>query len=82
MLGNFGMTEILMLLVLCLLLFGAKRLPEIGASIGKGIREFKRGVSDLGSEPAESHAPAMPRHAISHDARHRLRGDPSASTPA
>ena len=47
MLGNFGMTEILMLLVICLVLFGAKRIPEIGSSIGKGIREFKRGVSHL-----------------------------------
>ena len=49
MLGNFGFTEIAMLLLLCLLLFGAKRIPEIGSSIGKGIREFKRGVSDLGA---------------------------------
>lgn len=47
MLGNFGMTEILMLLLICLVLFGAKRIPEIGSSIGKGIREFKRGVSQL-----------------------------------
>ena len=44
--GNFGFTEILLLLVLVLLLFGAKRLPEIGASMGKGIREFKRSLTD------------------------------------
>jgi sec-independent protein translocase protein TatA len=47
MLGNFGMTEMMMLLLICLVLFGAKRIPEIGSSIGKGIREFKRGVSHL-----------------------------------
>ena len=47
MLGNFGFTEIMMLLLICLVLFGAKRIPEIGSSIGKGIREFKRGVSHL-----------------------------------
>ena len=47
MLGNFGMTEMMMLLLMCLVLFGAKRIPEIGSSIGKGIREFKRGVSHL-----------------------------------
>jgi len=45
--GNFGFTEMLMLLVIVLVLFGARRVPEIGASIGKGIREFKRNVSDV-----------------------------------
>jgi sec-independent protein translocase protein TatA len=44
--GNLGLPEILMILVVVLLLFGAKRLPEVGASIGKGIREFKRSLSD------------------------------------
>ena len=45
--GNFGFTEMLMLLVIVLVLFGARRVPEIGASIGKGIREFKRNISDV-----------------------------------
>jgi sec-independent protein translocase protein TatA len=40
------MWEILLIVVVILLLFGAKRLPEVGASIGKGIREFKRSISD------------------------------------
>ena len=44
--GNMGFMEILVILVLVLLLFGAKRLPEIGASMGKGIREFKKNISD------------------------------------
>ena len=44
--GNLGFTEILIILLVVLLLFGAKRLPEVGASIGKGIREFKRSLSD------------------------------------
>lgn len=44
--GNLGFTEILLIAVVVLLLFGAKRLPEIGASMGKGIREFKRNISD------------------------------------
>lgn len=47
MLGNLGFTEILLILVVVLLLFGARRLPEIGASFGKGIREFKRSLSDV-----------------------------------
>jgi sec-independent protein translocase protein TatA len=44
--GNLGFTEILIILLVVLLLFGAKRLPEVGASIGKGIREFKRSLSE------------------------------------
>jgi sec-independent protein translocase protein TatA len=45
--GNMGFMEILLILVVVLLLFGAKRLPEIGSSMGKGIREFKRSISDV-----------------------------------
>jgi sec-independent protein translocase protein TatA len=44
--GNLGFSEIMVILLVVLLLFGAKRLPEVGSSIGKGIREFKRSISD------------------------------------
>ncbi|BAH38972.1 MAG TPA: twin-arginine translocase TatA/TatE family subunit [Gemmatimonas aurantiaca] len=44
--GNFGFGEILIILVIVLLLFGAKRIPEIAGSLGKGINEFKRNISD------------------------------------
>lgn len=46
MFGNLGFPEIMLILVVVLLLFGAKRLPEVGSSIGKGIREFKRSLTD------------------------------------
>ncbi|HET7603564.1 MAG TPA: twin-arginine translocase TatA/TatE family subunit [Gemmatimonadales bacterium] len=46
MFGNLGMPEILMILVVVLLIFGAKRLPEIGSALGKSVRELKRGLSD------------------------------------
>jgi sec-independent protein translocase protein TatA len=45
---ELGPEKLLMLLLICLVLFGGKRIPEIGGAIGKGIREFKRGVSDIG----------------------------------
>ena len=45
--GNLGFTEIMVILLVVLLLFGAKRLPEVGASIGKGIREFRKASNDL-----------------------------------
>jgi sec-independent protein translocase protein TatA len=50
MLGNLGFGELMVILVIVLVLFGAKRVPEIGASIGKGIREFKRGMNDIDRE--------------------------------
>ncbi|MCC6773388.1 MAG: twin-arginine translocase TatA/TatE family subunit [Gemmatimonadaceae bacterium] len=42
-----GFMEILLILVVVLLLFGARRLPEIGASFGKSITAFKKGLSDV-----------------------------------
>ena len=63
MFSNLGFSELAMILTICMVLFGAKRIPEIGSSIGKGIREFKRGVSDLqdsalGAAPATAPAAA------------------------
>lgn len=46
---NLGMTELLVIMVVFLLVFGAKRLPEIGSSMGKGIREFKKSIKDVQS---------------------------------
>ena len=45
--GNMGFMEILLILIVVLLLFGAKRIPEIAQSMGKGIREFKKSVTDV-----------------------------------
>ena len=47
MLGNIGPMELFIILVIVLVIFGAKRVPEIGASFGKGIREFKKSLSDV-----------------------------------
>lgn len=47
---NLGIGELLLVMVIFLLVFGAKRLPEIGASMGKGIREFKRSMSEVNAE--------------------------------
>ena len=44
--SNIGFTEILILLLVFVLFFGARRIPEIGASIGKGIREFKNSLRE------------------------------------
>ncbi|MFQ5746370.1 MAG: twin-arginine translocase TatA/TatE family subunit [Gemmatimonadota bacterium] len=50
MFGNLGMPEVLAIIVILLLLFGARRLPEIGGALGKGIREFRSSVKDVGGE--------------------------------
>jgi sec-independent protein translocase protein TatA len=45
MLGNIGPLEIIVVLIIALVVFGPKRLPELGNSLGKGIREFRDTVS-------------------------------------
>lgn len=47
MFGSLGFPEILFILVLGLLVFGPKRLPEVGRTLGKGLREFRRATTDL-----------------------------------
>ena len=47
MFGNLGFGELMIVLVIVLVLFGAKRIPEISASFGKGIREFKKNVNEV-----------------------------------
>lgn len=48
--GGLGMAEIVLIFLVVLLLFGAKRLPEIGSALGKGIREFKGSLSEIEKE--------------------------------
>jgi sec-independent protein translocase protein TatA len=55
--GPLSIWEILIILVVLLLLFGAKRLPEMGKSLGRGMREFKDAVTGKDDEPAELNPP-------------------------
>jgi len=43
---NIGMPELIIILVIILLLFGASRLPELAKSLGKAVSEFKKGMKD------------------------------------
>lgn len=47
--GPLGFTEILFILLLALLLFGPRRLPELGRMLGRGLMEFRRASTDLRS---------------------------------
>ena len=45
--GNIGVPELIVIFVVALLVFGPKKLPEIGKSLGKGLREFQRARNEL-----------------------------------
>lgn len=52
MIGGIGMPELIVILVIVLVIFGAGKLPEIGAGMGKAIKNFKKATSE-GMEPEE-----------------------------
>ena len=52
--GSFGGTELIIALVIILLLFGAKRIPELARGLGSGVREFKRGTRGEGEVEEKS----------------------------
>jgi sec-independent protein translocase protein TatA len=64
MLGNIGPLEIIVVLIIALVVFGPKRLPELGNSLGRGIREFRDTVTgdkpdhDNGAKEIEHPKPA------------------------
>ncbi len=72
MFGNLGFSEILMLMVIFLLVFGAKRLPEIGSAMGKGIREFKKSMREVQDEIDRPAPPAEPRRLPAPEDRSKL----------
>ena len=49
MLGSLGMPELIVIFVIALIVFGPRRLPELGRSLGRGIAEFKKATSELQS---------------------------------
>jgi sec-independent protein translocase protein TatA len=61
MLGNIGPLEIVVVLIIALVVFGPKRLPELGSSLGKGIREFKGSLSGDSDDDEEERPAASPR---------------------
>ncbi len=52
MMPNVGPLEIILVLIVALVVFGPKKLPDLGHSLGKGIREFKGSVTGESDEPA------------------------------
>jgi sec-independent protein translocase protein TatA len=57
---GIGIWEILILLLVVLLVFGPKRLPEMGRSLGKGIREFKESITSTGKDDEDEPVAELP----------------------
>lgn len=62
--GGLGLSELIIILVIALLVFGAGKLPQVGSSLGKAIRDFRRATSGMdeveeppASQPAQAAAP-------------------------
>ncbi len=51
--GNLGTTEILLIVLVVLIFFGAKKIPELAQGLGKGIREFKKATREIESDVSE-----------------------------
>jgi sec-independent protein translocase protein TatA len=75
---NVGPLELAIVLIIALVVFGPKRLPELGRSLGRGIREFRGSVSGEGRdepesreaiEPPPSDEPAAEDETVAHDRR-------------
>lgn len=58
---NIGPLELAIVLIIALVVFGPKRLPELGRSLGKGIREFRGSVSGESQEPERTEAIEPPK---------------------
>ena len=82
--GSVGVWEVILILAVLLLVFGARRLPEIGAALGKGIREFKGSVRDIENEihrPGNRSSGELPRSEAPRDEPLRQDRAPAESRP-
>ena len=63
MFGNLGAGEIILIILVILIFFGPKKIPEIAQGIGKGMREFKKAMRDVedGLKTEDTHAPSAPK---------------------
>jgi sec-independent protein translocase protein TatA len=73
---GIGVTELIILLVALLIIFGPKRLPEMGRSLGKGMREFKDSISGKDDDEAVHHRlsselPPADEHPVAREQRER-----------
>jgi len=58
---GLGTTELLVILVLVMIIFGAGKLPQVGEALGKGLRNFKKGVNETGDDIEEGQVEEIPQ---------------------
>jgi sec-independent protein translocase protein TatA len=89
--GNIGATEIILILILALVVFGPRRLPEIGRTVGKSLREFRKASQDLrdefqfsldDDEPPMVTSPAQPQPVPVPEPEPKPRAKPKTKPPA
>ena len=77
---NIGGPELIIVLIIFVLLFGAKKLPELGSSVGRSIKNFKRGVQDEQDAAAAASTQSAPE--ASHEASPQSPAQSSAAPRA
>ncbi len=88
MFGSIGMPELILIFIVALLVFGPKKLPEIGKSLGKGLAEFKRASDDLKKtiedeiEQGKQEAAAVRKQVTEVRQSVETAADPPAAVPA
>ena len=78
MFGSLGFTELILILFIVLIIFGAGKLPQLGEGIGKAIKGFKKSVHEADAIEAEAQAQAQQAETAQAQA---LQAQPSASMP-
>jgi len=59
--GRIGLSELLIILLILVVLFGATKIPQLGRGLGEGIRNFKKGLRGGGDDDADSDSRREPR---------------------
>jgi len=80
MFGSIGMPELLIIFVIALIIFGPRKLPELGRSLGKSLAEFKRASNELRNTLEEEIRIEEQKEAVSKNEEHRDASKSSASS--
>ena len=82
MFSGIGVPELLIVLVIALIVLGPKRLPEVGRSLGKGMREFKDSISGHGRDDDDDDGEELPAITATRESHPATATRPPAETPA
>ncbi|MEO7217244.1 MAG: twin-arginine translocase TatA/TatE family subunit [Gemmatimonadaceae bacterium] len=78
---HIGLMELVIIMVVILLLFGAKRIPEIAGSVGKGIKEFKKEINEV-ERNVTNRDPGSPPRLTADDLQRPTNNNDTANTTA